>query len=695
MKKISIFCLAFFSFLFAQSQTVYFKGNLQSSQETNVDAPGSGVVIVKYEQSTKTLELFGDYAGLTDTITGSHIHVGRPGIAGPIVIGLNNTRDTTGTLSVLATLTQVLEDSLFAGNLYANVHTTTNPGGELRAQLTPATNGQTTFLSGKLLGAQEVPATPSAAAGAVYALVDTGKDSVYVTGSYRGLTAVSTGAHVHLEVPGVAGEVLFPIRHSSSAEGTVHASADVTAAQASTIVAGGSYVNIHTSTYPAGEIRAQLVNNTGLRYLAGEMKGINQIPVNSSAARGTVIVVYNTETKSLILAGDYQHLSDTVTVAHIHIGPPGVVGPAVIPLNTTPRDSTGIISDTTTLTPEQETELLAGNMYVNVHSKTFPDGEIRTQLVPTTNGETHFFAVNLTTDQVVKPTIPESAAGGAALIIVDKTTGMTYVTGVFQGINSNAIQAHIHRGPVGDTASAILSLNIVQRSPRPHAGTFSGSGTLAASLVDSMINGLAYVDVHSSFFTAGAMRGQLGDLVLPVKLTYFNGHKQRNDIELIWETSEEINVSRYEIEQFNTNTKDWNTKGTVTANGGNSAAKYSYTDLPNTYGNKYMMYRLKIVDKDGKISYSAMVKINFDNLTPELFIQTNPVTNGELRYTVTGLAAGKKGEVSIIDYNGRLLLKNTISSLINNNLKISHLPAGMYKLVVRIDDKVMQQSFVK
>jgi hypothetical protein len=49
-------------------------------------------------------------------------------------------------------------------------------------------------------------------------------------------------------------------------------------------------------------------------------------------------------------------------------------------------------------------------------------------------------------------------------------------------------------------------------------------------------------------------------------------------------------------------------KGTVPSRGGNSAAKYSFTDIPNTYGSEYMIYRLKMIDKDGRSSYSYLVK---------------------------------------------------------------------------------------
>lgn len=699
MKKISILCVTLLTFLFAQSQVRYLRGTLQGSQETPaLDVPGSGVVIVKYDMPSKMLQLWGDYAGLTAAISGSHLHSAAPGAAGPIEVELVHSGDTTGTLSVTATLTQPQEDALMAGNMYANVHTPTHTAGELRAQLTLATNNQAMMLSGKLQGAQEAPPTPSRGTGAAYALVDMSDNSVYLTGSYTGLTTASTLAHVHLANPGTTGNPIFPIRHSSHTAGTVHAVATVTAEQMPSILAGGSYVNIHSSTNPGGEIRGQLVNNTSIRYFAAELAGSNEVPAVTTPARGTVIAAYNTENKTFqLVAGDFQKLSDTVTAAHIHPGAPLVVGPPLITLTVDPMDSTGTVSLTTAaapLTAEQETQLLAGNMYVNIHSKTYPNGEIRAQLMPTTSGETHAFLVTLT-EQQVRPS-STGTAGGNAWVIVDKTTGMVHVTGGFQGINSNVIASHLHEGPVGAAGPQILPLIVAQRAAIPHSGTFSGSGTLSPAAVDSMINGLTYVDVHSQFFTnQPAIRGQLGDLVLPVKLKYVNAYKQRNEVELVWESAEELNLNRYEIEQLNTATNDWVTKGTVYANGGNSAAKYSYTDIPNTYGNKYLIYRLKMIDKDGGISYSYLVKVNFEKLKAELFIQTNPVTNGELRYTITGLSANKKAEVSIIDYNGRLLLKNTISSLNNNTLKIRQLPAGMYKLVIRIDDTLLQKGFVK
>ncbi len=696
MKKIFILCLALFSFLLSQSQMRYLKGRLEGSQETPQKAVnGSGVVIVQYNMATKTLKLFGDYDSLTTTITGSHIHEGAPAVAGPIIITLANSGGTNGTLLVTATLTQPQEDSLLAGNMYANVHTTMNGGGEIRAQLTPTTDGQTTFLSGRLQGAQETPPNPSTATGSAYALADMATDSIFVTGNYTGLTTPTVAAHVHLELPGTAGSVLFPISHSSSTAGTLHAATIVNAQQASLIASGGSYVNVHSSKYPNGEIRAQLINNATMRYFSGDLSGANEVNVVDTKARGTVIVSYNTETRVLQLAGDYQNLSDTVTGVNLYMGAAGAVGDSILKL-TTSRDSSGTITGFATLTANQDTALLAGNMYVNVRDNKFKDGEIRTQLMATASGQTQLFAVKLSGTQEV-PAIDtlSSSASGNALVIVDKTTGMLYATGAFTGINSPVFRADIREGAVGDTGAVVLPLNPA-KVIRTKSGTFSGSGIIPQSVIDSMISGLTYINVYSTFYRTGAVRGQLGDLVLPLKLTYFNAYKQRNQIELVWETSEELNVSRYEIEQLNTATQQWITKGTVPAKGGSSATTYNFNDVPNFYGSSaYVLYRLKMIDKDGRITYSSLVKVNFEKLKAELTIQANPIVNGELKFNITGLSTEKKAEVSIIDYNGRLMLRNTVSTMMNNTLQIHKLAAGMYKLIVRIDDTVLQKGFIK
>ena len=68
--------------------------------------------------------------------TMAHIHRGAKGANGPIVVPLDKNGDTY-TVPAGRKLTPQQMDDLKAGNLYVNVHTNRNKGGEVRGQLTP------------------------------------------------------------------------------------------------------------------------------------------------------------------------------------------------------------------------------------------------------------------------------------------------------------------------------------------------------------------------------------------------------------------------------------------------------------------------------------------------------------------------------------------------------------------------------
>ncbi len=76
-------------------------------------------------------------------------------------------------------------------------------------------------------------------------------------------------------------------------------------------------------------------------------------------------------------------------------------------------------------------------------------------------------------------------------------------------------------------------------------------------------------------------------------------------------------------------------------------------------------------------------------------ILNNPIVNGVLRFIITGLANDKKAAASIVDYSGRTVALTTASTLMNNTIKIGNLSSGIYKLVVRVDGSVLEQSFIK
>ena len=106
------------------------------------------------------------------------------------------------------------------------------------------------------------------------------------------------------------------------------------------------------------------------------LNGASEETPTGSAATGSAVGNYNSDTKELKLTITYSGL--VPTAGHIHKGAVGVSGPVVFPFASV---ATSPIVFDAVLDAAQEADLMAGLYYVNFHTPAFPAGEIRGQLV--------------------------------------------------------------------------------------------------------------------------------------------------------------------------------------------------------------------------------------------------------------------------------------------------------------------------
>ncbi len=166
---------------------------------------------------------------------------------------------------------------------------------------------------------------------------------------------------------------------------------------------------------------------------------------------------------------------------------------------------------------------------------------------------------------------------------------------------------------------------------------------------------------------------------LPVTLTSWTVSALDNsEAKLKWTTTDAVNFDHFVV-QRSTNGSVFEDVATVAGNTEDSTAtqSYTYTDQDDYEGTLY--YRLMMVDRDGKSSYSNIVSISLQ-AAKSIRIYPTVVESGTL--FVETSAAVSQAKLELFDMNGHRLQENEWSSLegrqqvtVGNGGK---LPAGAY-----------------
>lgn len=182
--------------------------------------------------------------------------------------------------------------------------------------------------------------------------------------------------------------------------------------------------------------------------------------------------------------------------------------------------------------------------------------------------------------------------------------------------------------------------------------------------------------------------------VLPVTLANFNAQAKGNQALITWTTSSEYNNDYFVVER-SADARTFTGVGIVrSAGNGNLGANYQLTDPLPLAGINY--YRLKQVDRDGKVKYSMIVAVSFDsNVKNALVVYPNPVSN-HIQLNLNSTARNYSGIITASD--GRIILKangdiTQINQQINQDL--SKFKPGVYVLQISNATDAYSVKFIK
>ncbi|CAB3746224.1 CHRD domain-containing protein [Paraburkholderia humisilvae] len=114
------------------------------------------------------------------------------------------------------------------------------------------------------------------------------------------------------------------------------------------------------------------------------LTGAQQVPPVQTAGSGSADLTYDPDTHVVTWNIRFSGLSSQATMAHFH-GPAPAGKNAGVKVWLSQKGSmemTSPLSGQATLSPDDVKMFEAGDMYINVHTKNNPNGEIRGQVVP-------------------------------------------------------------------------------------------------------------------------------------------------------------------------------------------------------------------------------------------------------------------------------------------------------------------------
>jgi hypothetical protein len=469
-----------------------------------VTTNASGVAGLFLNGTHDTLCVSVNFTGLSGAPNGIHLHEAAVGANGPVVLDLTPYINGNKISAIITgtTLSSSFITKLLNGAYYINIHTAANSGGEIRGQLWVETEGAYYV---KLSGAEQVPSNTVTASGVgAFALIKH-QGILKFNIVANGLTGAITGAHLHTGAIGVNGPVTIDLTSFVSGN---KIQGEVNTATMTTFItdlkAGNIYLNIHTAANSGGEIRSQLRYYPYSLGFDAWLNGAQQTPSISTTAVGQAAVRLTTKWDTLYYDVQATGLSGAITGAHFHNAPTGSSGPVAFDItpNINGNRITGVLTGTA-ITTALISDLMKGNLYINLHTTANPNGEIRGQVQSFVR---HGHNIDMSGAQQV-PAVTTSAQGGG-IVSTDRYGESAHYMFTMSGLTPTG--THFHSGGAGTNGAVLYDLTAAVTNNGAF-GYWKSTDTSPFNATHSlnMNHAFVYLNVHTSANASGEIRGQV------------------------------------------------------------------------------------------------------------------------------------------------------------------------------------------
>jgi hypothetical protein len=467
---------------------------------------------------------------LLGPIVAADIHRGPPGVVGPIARDIAPDFVSPTTAHVLwraddpgQPLSPALVSELLQGRLYVNLYTGAfpPPAGEIRGQIQLNTPGPWEATgTARLTGAQVEP--PVGVGGLGTATFQLAPFGLMFRATFDGLTGPIGVIEIHDAAIGVNGPIVRIINGGEFlSPNTIQGlwspgdPMPFTPAMLTELFKGNLYLLVRTGAFPAGEIRGQLVPGSGAEFEA-RMTAFQEVPPVPPPGLASASFRLTPEGLAFNITAD--GLTGAITGANIRRGPRGLTGPIVRTFVgaefVTGNTLAGVWkpTDATPLTPALITELLKGNLYVNLQTAAFPTGEIRGQIT-LSGGDPHEARP---AGMQELPPVNTKGKGIVAATLTDEGFVFRMTSSDLLGAPTSIAIQDAPAGAAGPVVRPLYAGEGLGVSSADAVWKASDADPLTPALMGDLMNENLYMNVMTTAVATGEIRGQFGSPKSPV-----------------------------------------------------------------------------------------------------------------------------------------------------------------------------------